>query len=250
MTEDASSESGGQAERPARPGNDGPRPAADAPWRRMDGIDGGAQAAWCGTAPSVQADPLALAVAGAEADVAAQAEAAAPSGYGDQDAPAPWFDGPQAAWAGEAPPPGIHLTLPLETPAEAGAKSVLLEAAPPTSGAGQLQAGAFVSLIRPGYGPSARYAVRSGYVSGRKRVPLRPSIRDQDEGASQLATAGEPVPDIALGRRPPAWWGGYARPDDQADPIRAIIPPSLPGSHVRLGWGNASLTIGGMGYGS
>lgn len=93
--------------------------------------------------------------------------------------------------------------------------------------------------------------MRSEYRIGHTRVLLDPGVRASDDGAESLKTAGEPVPDLALGRRvPPIWWGGYSRLDHEEDPIHAITPASLPGSHVRLGWGNGSVTIGGMGYGS
>jgi len=163
--------------------------------------------------------------------------------------PAPWFRGAQAAWAGEAPPSGIHLSFPLGAPAEEGAKAVTLRREPPRSGAGLLQAGALVNLIRPDSRLSELYTVQPDYKLGNVRVPLNPRVRGDDEGAENLKTADEPVPEVALGHRiQETWSGGYAHLSNEADVIHAVIPISLPGSHVRLGWGNASSTIGGMGY--
>lgn len=248
MSEDSSTAAGPDTPRPDEPQSAG-RSAWDAPWLRLDGIGSGAQGAWAGTGPS----PPTEAPGPVETEAVTAEEAPAErGGVYKEDAPAPWFQGAQAAWAGEAPPPGIHLSFALETPAAEGARSVVLRAAPPTGlSAGMLQAGALITLIRPDSSRSEPYTVRPKYKTGDQKVLLDPGVRAADDGAESLKTAGEPVPDLALGRRvPPTWLGGYSRLDREEDPIHAITPASLPGSHVRLGWGNGSATIGGMGYGS
>ena len=248
MSEDVGSAVGPDASRPDERESAG-RSAWEAPWLRLDGISGGAQSAWAGTVPSVATEaPLPVA---AEA-VTAEDAPVERGGVYEKDAPAPWFQGAQAAWAGEAPSPGIHLSFALGTPAAEGARSVNLRTAPPKGlTAGRLQAGTLVTLIRPDYSRSEPYTVRPEYVTGDPRVLLDPGVRASDDGAESLKTADEPVPDIALKQHVPATWAGeYSRVDHEEDPIHAIIPASLPGSHVRLGWGNGSVTIGGMGYGS
>jgi hypothetical protein len=247
MSEDASPAAGPDAPRPDE--QSAGRPTWEAPWLRLDGIGGGAQAAWAGRVPSVTTEARRPVETQAVTVEEAPAER---GGVYEEDAPAPWFQGAQAAWAGEAPPPGIHLSFALEAPAAEGAGSVDLRHAPPTGlSAGRLQAGVLVTLARPDSSRSEPYTVRPNYVIGNTRVPLDPGVRASDDGAESLKTAGEPVPELALGHHIPAtWWGGYSRLDHEEDPIHAIIPASLPGSHVRLGWGNGSLTIGGMGYGT
>ena len=248
MSEDASSAAGPDTPRTDEREGTG-RPAWEAPWLRLDGIGCGAQAPWAGETPSVPTEaPLPV-----EAETATAEKApAVRGGVYEEDAPAPWFQGARAAWAGEAPPPGIHLSFALETPAAEGATSVDVRTALPMGlSAGRVQAGALVTLIRPDYSRSEPYTVRPEYKLGDPQVLLDPGVRARDDGAESLKTVGEPVPDIALKQHIPATWSGeYSRVDHDEDPIHAIIPASLPGSHVRLGWGNGSVTIGGIGYGS
>jgi hypothetical protein len=253
----------GEGEAPGQPvpgppgegGTPGPpaseeRPGPGDRWYEFSNVDDGAQASWLGQ-PPVQ-------TATAPAPEAPAAEPAEGAPVWSKDHPAPWFPGPQAPWAGEAPPPGIHLSYPLHAAAQAGADSVTLAYPPPSRGAGQLQAGVLINLIRRDSSLSDPYTVGPGFAgnqAGNQQVPLDPHVRRSDAGAERLKTLSEPVPDVALapqpGFRPPEpWWGGVTHLDDEEDPTHAIIPASMPGSHVRMGWGDASLTIGGMGNGA
>jgi hypothetical protein len=224
------------------PGGEGPPgpPASGGRRYQLSNIDDGAQAPWLGQTPAQTAT--------APAPEAPAAEPAEPAPVSLKDQPAPWFQGAQAAWAGEAPPPGIHLSYALHAAAQAGADSVTLAYLPPARGAGQLQAGVLINLIRRDYSLSDPYTVGPGFI-GNQQVPLDPNVRRGDAGADRLKTRSEPVPDIALApqpRPPEPWWGGVIHLDDAEDHTRAIITASMPGSHVRMGWGNASSTIGGM----
>ncbi len=238
---------GEQREEPQAAAEESPaRPVFEAPGTRFEGRP---RAAWAGR--PAPAPPEAPVRGVADAPHGPEAEPAQADVYGDKDKKAPWFQGAQAAWAGEAPPPGIRLTLPLANPAEEGSKSIDLAEDPGGLYAGQLQAGAFATLIRADSSPSEPYLVGPGYQTGDLHVPLIPRVRDRDEGARTLKTAGEPVPAIALGRRdPPVWLGPVLQLDDEPDPIHRVTLASIPGSHSRLGWANASLAIGGVDGGS
>ena len=229
---------------PAGPPDPGETPGRADPgdrWYQFSNVDDGAQASWLGK-PPVQ-------TATGPAPEAPAAEPAERAPVSLKDQPAPWFQGAQAAWAGEAPPPGIHLSYALHAAAQVGTDSVTLAYLPPTRGAGQLQAGVLINLIRRDSSLSDPYTVGPGYT-GTQQVPLDPDVRRSDTGAERLKTRSEPVPDVALARPPEPWWGGVIYLDDEEDPTHAIIPASMPGSHVRMGWGNASSTIGGMGDGA
>jgi hypothetical protein len=236
-----------QPEEPQAAAEENPaRPVFEAPGTVYEGRP---QAAWAGQPPPAPAEASARAAAEAPRDE--ERELAQADVYGNKDKKAPWFQGAQAAWAGEAPPPGIRLTLALANPAEEGSKSIDLTEDPGGLYAGQLQPGAFATLIRADSSPSEPYVVGPGYQTGDLHVPLVPRVRDRDEGARSLKTAGEPVPGIALGQRDPAIWDGpVLRLDDEPDPIHRVTSASIPGSHSRLGWANASLAIGGVGGGS
>lgn len=223
------------------------RSPSEAPLARFGPSGVSAQAAWAGKT-SQHAGEAAVPVPAAEARPAVTHEAAGPAAgepgrYGHRAAP--WFDGPQAPWAGEAPPAGIYISMPLASPADEGDESILLAGVlPPGYFADQLHQGALISLVSTDFRLSEAYVVKKMEIAagagGRTRVWLSPRVRAADAGAEQAKTRGQPVPAIALGARPRPWRGSHGHPDREPGPVHEI-----PGPHARLGWGNASTAITG-----
>jgi hypothetical protein len=164
-----------------------------------------------------------------------------PQFYGND--PAPWFDGPEAPLAGETEPAGIYGSLPLASPAAAGAESILLDTWE-TEFAGKVHRNARIRLVRADSSLSDAYVVvgtaDAGDGSARRQARLHPAVQARDAGAVKLRTRGEPVPPFALGTRPAPWREPYTRPETARGHAW-----ELPGPHALLGWGNASAVLTG-----